>query len=78
MHTVYTVFPRSDAAATINFELCWSAATTESRAALIRGRLLSGTIHYLSDELETRAPPYYKVHISVSAIIVTGKKYRER
>ena len=36
--------------------------------------LKPGTIHYLSDGLETRAPPYYKVHISVSAIIVTGKK----
>ena len=34
----------------------------------------AGTIHYLLDGLETRAPPYYKVHISVSAIIVTGKK----
>ena len=38
-----------------------------------------GLLH-LADGLETRAPPYYKVHniISVSAIIVTGKKYRER
>ena len=42
-------------------------------------KLTSGIIHYLhADGLETRAPPYYKVHISVSAIIVTGKKYRER
>ena len=34
--------------------------------------VLSGTIHYLSDGLETRAPPYYVAHISVFAIIVTG------
>ena len=33
-----------------------------------------GTIYYLSDGLETRVPPYYKAHISVSAIIVTVKK----
>ena len=32
-----------------------------------------GTIYYLSDGLETRPPPYYEVHISISAIIVTGK-----
>ena len=39
---------------------------------------LAGTIHYLSDGLETRVLPCYKVHISISAIIVTGKKYCER
>ena len=38
----------------------------------------SGTIHYLSDGLETRAPPYDKVHTSVSAIIITNRKYREQ
>ena len=38
----------------------------------------SGTIHYLSDGLETYALPYYKVHISVFAITVTAKKYHEQ
>ena len=33
-----------------------------------------GPIYYLSDGLEMRVPPYYKAHISVSAIIVTVKK----
>ena len=32
--------------------------------------------HYLSDGLETRTLPYSKVHISVLAIINTGKKMR--
>ena len=35
---------------------------------------LAGTIHYLSDGLETCVLPCYKVHISISAIIITGKK----
>ena len=35
---------------------------------------MSGTIHCRSDGLETRAPPHYKVHISVSTILVMGKK----
>ena len=38
----------------------------------------SGTIHYLSDGLETRTPPYNKVHTSVFAIIITDRKYREQ
>ena len=36
----------------------------------------AGTIHYLSDGLETCVLPYSKVHISILAI-VTGKKNRE-
>ena len=45
-------------------------------------RLVFQLFKYLSrdyaDGLETRALPYYKVHISVSAITVKGKKYRKR
>jgi hypothetical protein len=33
-----------------------------------------GTIHYLSDG---RAPPYYKVHMSIYAIFVVGKEYHK-
>ena len=42
---------------------------------IIRVQLsMSRTFHYLSDGLETRMPPYYKVKSSVSAIIIAGKK----
>ena len=27
--------------------------------------------HYLTDVLETRTPPYYKVHISISVILLS-------
>ena len=43
------------------------ASTTDALKLQCRGSMVSliipGTIHYLSDGLETRAPPYYKVHI---------------
>ena len=33
----------------------------------------AGTIHYLSDGLEMRAPPYYQVHISALAFLITDR-----
>ena len=40
--------------------------------------MVAGTVHYVSDGLETYTPPYYQVHISISTILITGSKYRER
>ena len=44
-------------------------------APSMKGCPKAGTIHYLSDGLETRTPPYSKVHTHFRlAIIVTDKK----
>ena len=51
-----------------------SETTALEGANIVSAQVRTGIIHYLADGLETRAPPYYKVHISVSAIIVTSKK----
>jgi hypothetical protein len=43
----------------------------EPKVPLLFARFPEIPVANLSDGLETRAPPYYKVHISVFAIIVT-------
>ena len=59
-------------------ELSLHAMATFEQSETLETGMTRDYIHYLSDGLETHTPPYYKVHVSVFAITLTGKKYCER